>query len=59
MVICLQAPTISNESLDWDAFQIQRKPDWVQRAMWVPVYDQRHDQGGMSTPDGFRGLRTE
>ncbi|MEO1372452.1 MAG: S26 family signal peptidase, partial [Planctomycetota bacterium] len=47
------APTTSNESLDWDAFQIQRKPDWVQRALWVPVYEQRHDQGGMSTPDGF------
>lgn len=47
------APSDSDGPIDWDAFQIQRKPDWVQRAMWVPVYDQRHDQGGMSTPDGF------
>ncbi|MAV55843.1 MAG: hypothetical protein CMJ28_07825 [Phycisphaerae bacterium] len=47
------APNDSAGNLNWDAFQIQRKPEWVQRALWVPVYDQRHDQGGMSTPDGF------
>ncbi len=47
------APRVIDGPLDWDAFQIQRKPDWVQRALWVPVYDQRQDHGGMSTPDGF------
>ena len=47
------APRVTDGPLDWDAFQIQRKPDWVQRALWVPVYDQRQDHGGMSTPDGF------
>ena len=47
------APLETDAPLDWDAFQIQRKPDWVQRALWVPVYDQRQDHGGLSTPDGF------
>lgn len=24
---------------DWDSYEIQRKPDYIQRAVWQPVYD--------------------
>ena len=30
------APAVSCD--DWSAFEIQRKPDYVQRAVWQPVY---------------------